>query len=204
VLRGLRVVGADEGFGPFPSAVDFRDVGRGSARDLVLEDTCDRPGPDEGAEYGVNVFHSRKVSVAGNDARGFSDAGLYVGQITSTGNGALSVHGNVSRGNNRGVIVEDSAGGRIVVKNNELNRNRAAGEGTPSGIFLHNADGVEIEGNAVNGDGEIGIHLDPNSDDNALHDNVVRDNPTNLLDEGSGNCGSGNRFGDSGNLLPPC
>jgi parallel beta-helix repeat protein len=196
-LRGLRVVGADEGFGPFPSEVDFSNVAFGRARDLVLRDTCD-------AEYGINVFDTGPVSLIGNEARGFSDAGLYVGGIEDTHGGAISVRGNETYGNNRGVIVEDSTGGRIVVRDNELHDNRAPGEGEPTGIWLHDSDGVRIVGNSITDSGELGIHLSVGSDANVLNDNVVRRNPTNLLDEGSGNCGSGNRFGSSGNVLPPC
>jgi parallel beta-helix repeat protein len=196
-LRHLRVVGADEGFGPFPAEVDFSGVSLGRARDLVLRDTCD-------AEYGINVFGTGPVSLINNRASGFSDAGLYVGGIEDTGAGAISVRGNDSFQNNRGIIVEDSAGGRIVLLGNEIHDNAAAGEGAPTGIWLHEADGVRLVENRVTESGELGIHISSGSDDNELNRNVVRRNPTNLLDEGSGNCGSGNRFGRSGNLLPPC
>jgi parallel beta-helix repeat protein len=196
-LRHLKVVGADEGFGPFPAEVDFGGVRTGRAGGLALRDTCD-------AEYGINVFDTGPVSLVNNRASGFSDAGLYVGSIEDTGNGSISLRGNDSFGNNRGIIVEESAGARIVLLRNRIYGNTEAGEGAPTGIWFHDADGVRAVENRVTGSGEFGIHLSPGSDGNKLNGNIARGNPTNLLDEGSGNCGSGNRFGDSGNLLPPC
>lgn len=198
-LRGLTVIGAEEGFGTPPLNVDFNGVGRGTARGLRARNTCG----DE-VEYGINIFGSRQVTVVNNVTRGFTDAGIYVGGISSTGNGSLVVHGNDTFGNNRGVIIEDSAGGRIVVRDNDIHDNTIAGHGPPSGVFLHNADGVIISDNSITGNGEIGVHLDENSDSNVLNDNEVSASPTPLLNEGSGNCGSGNDFGDAGNVLPPC
>lgn len=185
VLRRLHVVGSDESAGPFPSSVEFRRVRGGRVTDSLLRDTCD-------AEYGVNVFDSGAVTVRGNTARGFSDAGLYVGAITDTGNGTLRVADNETFHNNLGVIVEDSDGGRIVVEQNLIRDNTAPGEGTPSGIFVRNSDGVRFQGNAVVRNGELGIHLDPGSDRNRLFGNRIRANPRNVLDEGTGNCGRGN------------
>jgi parallel beta-helix repeat protein len=194
VLRRLEVVGADEGFGPFPSEVDFRGVASGRAESLVVRDTCD-------AEYGINVYLSREVDVDFNRGRGFSDAAIYIGGITNTGDGALRVVGNTVFSNNRGIIVEDSAGGRIRVLENMVRDNTASGEGDPSGIFLHNSDGVLLRANQTLRNGRYGVHLDPNSDLNRLFDNASLQNPGgNFRDEGSGNCGARN----SPNPFPPC
>ena len=199
LLRGLTVIGADEGFGSVPIGVDFNGVGRGSARDLTVKNTC-----GEEVEYGINVFGSERINIVGNRTRGFEDAGIYVGGITSTGNGALSIRDNNTFNNNRGIIVEDSAGGKIVVESNRIHDNDLAGLGPPTGIFLHNSDGVRIFDNDVSENGEIGIHLDGESDANVLTSNRVSGNPTNLLNEGSDNCGNGNTFGGAGNILPRC
>jgi nitrous oxidase accessory protein len=196
ILSRLKVVGADEGSGPFATEVDFNGVSTGRAWGLVVKDTCD-------AEYGINVFNTGSVQIKRNEARGgFSDAGIYVGGITDTQGGALRVRRNIAYGNNRGVIIEDTlAPTDVRVVDNRLNSNTLTpGEGPPSGIFLHRADGVLIYGNVVGHNGAYGIHLDPDSDGNVLIANAVFANPTNFLDEGGGNCGTGN----SGLSLPAC
>ena len=194
VLRRLAVVGADEGFGEFPSEVDFRGVAGGSARNLLVRDTCD-------AEYGINVFDSEAVDVSGNRGQGFSDSAIYVGGITHTNRGPVRVNGNSVHGNNRGIIVEDSAGGSVRLVENTAHDNKTAGEGVPSGIFLHNSDGIFLRGNRTYRNGVYGIHLDPNSDRNRLFENIAVANPgAGFFDEGNGNCGARNRP----DAFPPC
>ena len=196
ILRRLKVVGADEGFGPFPSEVDFNGVDTGRARGLIVKDTCD-------AEYGINVFDTGPIELLDNEARGgFSDAGFYIGGITDTRGGALRVRRNLAYGNNRGVIVEDTlAPTDVRVTANQLRSNTLTpGEGEASGLFLHRADGVLIFGNHVRSNGVYGIHLDPNSDGNVLLNNQLSGNPTNFFDQGAGNCGSGN----VGFSIPSC
>jgi len=205
-LDHLKVVGAAEGFGQFPSEVDFRGLARGTIHDLVIHDTCGYV-PD-GAEYGINVFNSGQVEVSGNRiAGGFSDAGIYIGGIVDTDGGRLLVTGNASYLNHQGVIVEDSGfNGIVVVSNNRIHHNSGNGvEGNRSGIFLHNSDKVRMRSNTIRNNGDFGIDIDPNSDDNRLFDNTVNSNPTDLENDGSGNCGSGNAFGSvSGNPLGGC
>ncbi len=194
VLRHLSVTGADEGHGSFPSEVDFSGIRSGRAADLRVYDTCD-------AEYGINVFGSREIDVVDNRGSGFSDSAIYIGGITTTGDGVLRVNRNEALGNNRGIIVEDSAGGDLRFKDNEVHDNSSAGEGEPSGIFVHNSDGVLFSGNRVHDNGKYGIHIDANSDGNRFFDNTVSGNPgANFFDEGSGNCGSGNHP----NPFPAC
>jgi parallel beta-helix repeat protein len=198
VLEHLAVRGAAEGFGAPSIAVNFAGVARGRANDLAVTETCGD------ADYGVNVFGSRRVTVSGSVARGYRDAGIYVGEISSTGGGVLAVRGNRTFANNRGIIIENISGGNVLVESNTVRRNTISGHGPPTGIFLHNSDDVQIFDNTVQANGDFGIHLDPDSDRNVLRSNVVSGNPTNLRDEGQGNCGSGNSFGDAGNVLPAC
>jgi parallel beta-helix repeat protein len=193
-FRGLKVVGAAEGFGPFPSAVNLIAIETGVIDDLVVRNTCGS------AEYGINVFQGGHIEITDNSAEGFHDAGVYVGAIQDTSRGPLIVAGNVASGNNRGVIVEDSFGVDIRVIDNELSDNGLSGVGTPSGIFVHNSDGTLIRENVTNRNGDYGIHLDGGSDNTLLVGNVAKGNGTsNFFDEGSGNCGSKNSF-----TLPAC
>lgn len=186
-LRWLKVVGADESAGGYSSAVDFTSVSGGSVRELKLVDTCD-------ALYGVNVFNTGPFTVRDSEAVGFSDAGIYVGGITDTGNGAVKVTGNSSHGNNRGLIVEDSGGlASITVKDNVFDHNRLVSEANRSGIQISNSNGVLIEDNVARHNAKYGIWLDAKSHDNRLFDNkFVHNDFMDALDEGTRNCGTGN------------
>lgn len=207
-LDHLKVVGAAENSdqGPFPSEVDTRGVGTGKIHDLVLHDTCGNTA--DGAEYGINVFNSGQVEVSDNQVTGgFSDAGIYIGGIVDTGGGQLRVINNASYLNHQGVIVEDSGfDGIVVVSNNNLHHNVGAGvEGSRAGIFLHRSSKVRMRNNIIRHNGDFGINLDPDSDNNRLFDNTVTSNPTDIVNDGSGNCGSGNTFSStSGNPLGNC
>jgi parallel beta-helix repeat protein len=197
LLRHLKVIGADDSFES--AEVDFSFQPSGTAKGLVVRDSCD-------ADYGINVFRGKAIHILDNRGSGFDDSGIYIGGILGTGGGALLVSGNHMHGSNRGLIVEDSDEFTdIKVLDNTLSENDIPpGEGAPSGIFVHNSDGVRFARNRLNGNGDgsegYGIHLDPNSDDNRLFDNRARGNDTrNLLDEGSGNCGAANSF-----AIAPC
>jgi parallel beta-helix repeat protein len=195
-LKHLKVVGADESAGPFPSEVDFRGVSGGIANDLVVRDTCD-------AEYGINAFDAGGVEIIGSRAVGFSDAGLYVGEIRS---GPVEVTGNESYGNNRGLIVENSespVANYIQVRDNEFHDNNIPGFTGPTGILINNSDGVVMQGNQVRSNAEFGLHLSPTSDRNVVTNNAIVGNPIDIRDQGTGNCGSGNSF-ETGDALPPC
>jgi parallel beta-helix repeat protein len=188
-LDGLKIVGSADAF-----TVNFINIGSGRVNDLRLVNTCGE------ALYGVNVYGRGAIRITGNDARGYRDAGYYVGSIGSTGKRTLLIRGNTASGNNRGVIVEDSAGVDIRVIDNVLNRNTIGGEGIPSGIFVHNSDGMLFKGNTTRRNGVYGIHVDATSDDNVLRGNTARGNGTaEFLDEGTGTCGSANSF-----PLPTC
>jgi parallel beta-helix repeat protein len=207
-LDHLKVVGAAEGFGQFPSEVDFRGMPTGTIHDLVIHDTCGNTA--DGAEYGINVFGGGQVEVSDNQITGgFSDAGIYIGGIVDTGGGFLRVVRNATYLNHQGIIVEDSgptASGIVQVAHNNIHHNTGNGvEGNRSGIFLHNSDRVRIRDNTVRNNGDFGVNLDPNSDNNRLFDNTITTNPTDLNNEGSANCGSGNTIGStSGNPLGAC
>jgi parallel beta-helix repeat protein len=207
-LDHLKIVGAAENSdqGPFPSEVDTRGVATGKLHDLVIHDTCGNVA--DGAEYGINVFNSGQVEVSNNQITGgFSDAGIYIGGIVDTGTGQLRVINNASYLNHQGVIVEDSGfDGIVVVSNNNIHHNNGAGvEGLENGIFLHNSDKVRMRDNTVRNNGDSGINIDPNSDNNRLFDNTITSNPTDVVNDGTGNCGSGNTFSStSGNPLGNC
>jgi nitrous oxidase accessory protein NosD len=189
-LRRLKVVGADEGHGSFPSAVFFTGVRRGRAQALRVRDTCD-------AEYGINLFGTGPVKVIGNTARGFDDSGVYVGGIADTGNGRLLVKGNDLFRNSRGAIVEDTdRAADVRLAGNRLHDNTIVGsEGPSDGVFLHNGDGIRLVRNHSDDNGAHGYHADPNSDDNVFIDNTASGNASGpFLDEGTGNCGDGNTF----------
>jgi nitrous oxidase accessory protein NosD len=203
----LKVVGAAENSsGLYPSEVDVEFVSTGTIHDVVVHDTCG--GTGTGAEYGINVFDSGPVEVSDNRAgAGFSDAGIYIGGITDTGTGALRVVRNATFLNHQGIIIENSAGGRIQVGHNDSHDNTIPGVETEegAGIFIHNSDGVGIRANTVKSNGDIGVNIDSPSDHNRLIDNVITGNPLDLNNRGSANCGSGNTIGTrAGNPLVPC
>lgn len=189
-LKGLKVIGA----GPH-AEVDFLSVASGRTHNLRLRNTCD-------TEYGINVFGSGALTITANRATGFTDAGIYIGDITNTQGGTLLASGNETDGNNKGIIVEFSAGGDILVENNEVHDNTLAGIGESVGIFVFDSDGARLIGNRVRNNGSVGVHLTTNSNGNVINDNEITGNPTDVRDEGSGNCGSGNTFSTGGPLAP--
>jgi parallel beta-helix repeat protein len=160
-----------------------------------------------GTEYLPGSFAGGCSNADNKITGGFSDAGIYIGGIVDTGTGQLQVINNASYLNHQGVIVEDFGfSGIVVVSNNNIHHNIGAGvEGNRSGIFLYNGDKVRMRNNTIRNNGDFGINLDPNSDNNRLFDNTVNSNPTDLENDGTGNCGSGNSFGStSGNPLGSC
>jgi parallel beta-helix repeat protein len=205
-LDHLKVVGAGENTsqGPYPSEVDMRDVRSGTVHDVFVRDTC---GLQRGAEYGVNVFNSGPVEVTDVIAGGgFSDAGIYIGGITDTGGEALLVARNYAFNNHQGIIIENSSGGLIQVAHNRVNDNAGPGtEGSRAGIFLNNSDRVRLRDNTVRDNGEFGVNISPGSDHNFLFENTITGNPTDVNNQGSANCGSGNTFSTSaGTPLSNC
>jgi nitrous oxidase accessory protein len=193
VLERLRIVGATDSFDA-GREIDFRGAASGIMEDLRLRDTCD-------SEYGVNLVESGAVSVLNSRARGFSDAGIYVGEISDTGGGTLLVSGNETDGNNKGIIVEASTGS-ISVVGNKVHHNTLPGVGEQVGIFVNGSDGVTIAGNSVRRNGSVGIHLTAEANGNVLNDNSITRNPLDIRNEGAGNCGSGNSFSTGGPLSP--
>jgi parallel beta-helix repeat protein len=187
-LKGMKIVGGRE----FAN-VDFSGVPNGRAHDLKLRNTCE-------TEYGINVFASGAVTVTNNSAAGFTDAGIYVGEITSTPNGTLAVGHNTTFGNNKGIIVEFSAGGDIAVFKNQIRDNDIPGVGEQVGLFVFDSDGVHIDANRIRSNGQAGLVLTPGSDNNSINDNEITANPLDVRNEGAGNCGSGNVYSTGGPL----
>lgn len=190
VLEDFKVVGASDNVSS--AEVNFEGIERGTAHDLVVRDTCGG-GPSDGAGYGVNVYNAERIRVEGVNAKGFSDAGVYIGLITSTGSGQLEVRENETFGNNMGIIIEEvEPDADVVVANNDTHDNG-------KGIFVHVSDAVSFTNNDIV-DNALGIHIDSGSDDNVFTNNTLTDNDDDLDDEGSGNCGSGN----SPEIFDPC
>jgi parallel beta-helix repeat protein len=194
-LAHLKVIGATD----LPSAgreVDFSRVATGTMTDLRARDTCD-------AEYGLNVNATGPVSMIGNRATGFSDGGIYVGDIVDTLGGTLLVEGNQADGNNKGIIVENSNGGDILIQENDLHDNTLPALRDQVGIYISRSDAVRVVGNTVTGSGHFGVQLTEDSDGNLVEGNTITGNPIDILNQGTGNCGSGNAF-STGDALPPC
>jgi parallel beta-helix repeat protein len=191
-LKRLKVVGAATA-----TEVDFNGVSGGRVDDLVVRDTCD-------AEYGINVFDAGPMEIVDSRATGFDDAGFYIGQITSTPGGAIRLRRSESYANLRGLIVENSAGGQIVVRRNDFHHNNISiPPALPTGILITNSDGVRVAQNEIADNARFGLHLTADSDRNLIDGNVFLDNPVDVSNEGTGNCGSGNAF-ETGDALPPC
>jgi parallel beta-helix repeat protein len=181
-LKGLKVEGAREGGGT--AAVNFIGIEKGTVDDLVVRDTCGG-GPGSGAQYGVNVYQSEKLSITDVNGKGFSDAAIYIGAITDTGNGELVVAESNTHGNNQGIIIEDTTpDADVSVEDNHT-------EDNGRGIFVNNSQQVELSGNEIV-DNATGVEIDAQSEDNVFTDNVFTGNGTDLVDNGTGNCGSGN------------
>jgi nitrous oxidase accessory protein NosD len=190
-LRGLRILGGRE----FAN-IDFSGVATGRAHDLRLRNTCDE------TEYGINAFATGSLSITNNRASGFTDAGIYVGAISSTPGGPLFVGDNETVGNNKGVIVEFSAGGEVVGFSNEIDENAIPGIGEQVGLFINDSDGVRIASNRIRANGQTRLVLTPNADNNLITDNEITGNPVDVRNEGLANCGSGNTFATGGPLGP--
>jgi parallel beta-helix repeat protein len=162
--------------------VDFAFVSKGAIGSVTLKDTCGE------AEYGVNLFQTGPVQVVGNTAKGFDDAGVYVGGIIDTGDGQLLVWDNEVYDSNRGIIVEDSFNVDILVYANNLHDN------VTSGIHLTNTDGIAVRNNFAMDNGVYGIDLDSNSDNNKVVRNTAWGNQFDLANAGQGNCFKRNKY----------
>jgi parallel beta-helix repeat protein len=199
-LNRFAVTGAaDAVAGQYGGAeINFIEEGRGSARNLRLEASCDA------TQYGINVFDTGDVTTSGNRIGGYLDAAIYVGGIRDP-EATIAVRENVVRDNNHGILIEDSLSQpQITVAFNEARRNEAGP--SSSGIYIRNSDGVRISGNGSSDSGFAGFWLDGNSDFNSLIGNSAGGSGTaDLQNDGEGNCGVGNFFGtQAGNPLGAC
>lgn len=190
VLRGLRVQGADGGVS---YAVDFRGVASGAARGLITKDTCGN------AFYGINVFQTGPVRVVGNRSFGFhEDAAIYVGSIANyPGDARILVQDNEAFDSDKGIIIEETVRGTVRVEGNKVHDNDT------TGIWLNDADGVQVRLNSVTDNGPKGIHLGAQSDDNSIRDNTVSGHVLDLDDDGSDNCWRDNTYTTSDPMPPP-
>jgi parallel beta-helix repeat protein len=173
-LDGLRVVGAG---GFVPIEINFSGVDSGRVVNSSVEDTCGN------AEYGVNVFDGGSMTISRVTATGFADAGIYIGLVMSTPRGPLVVSNNESFGNDRGIIVENSWGGKILVTGNYLPDNDT------TGIWITNSDGVRVIRNRAFDNVLTGIELDSFSDSTLVRRNIAQGHTYDLSNEGGvGNC----------------
>ena len=196
-LRHLKVKGARRGPGD-GYAVNLIGVASGTLRDLVLRESCNA----NPAYYGVNVFDTGALEITEVKATGgFVDAGIYVGSIADVGARAFLVARNEAFGNNVGILMEDSGPeANFLVRANRVHDNDLPGLSDPAGILVRRSDGGVYTKNRANGNGDYGIHLDPDSEGNRLTENRAFGNGiANFFDQGSGNCGSANSF-----PIPPC
>ena len=196
-LRHLKMKGARSGPG-FGYTVNVVGVSSVILQGLVLKESCD----GSRAYYGVNVFDTGALEIRGSTAAGgYADAGIYVGGIGDLGSHRLLVRNNEVFGNNVGILIEDS----VPAANISVFANRAHGNDAPgltdrqAGILVRRSDGGRYVGNRVHRNGDYGIHLlddfGNSSDENVLRRNRARRNGgRNFLDQGVGNCGSGNSF----------
>jgi parallel beta-helix repeat protein len=192
-IDGLRVRGGTY------YEVDFSGVAGGTIMRSIVRDTCN-------ALYGVNVFFtSGTITVTGNGATGFADAGIYVGEIMNT-SATVAVAGNYSTMSNRGIIMENIvAASNVTVTDNRTWRNRAAGiNAINAGIYLHNADGLTVDGNTVANNRHRGIEVDAGSSGNVVTNNTISGHTYDLSNLGTGNCFSGNTYTTSNGSLPAC
>jgi len=183
MVKNLHVQGGQQ------IGVDIENHSRVTVQDVTIQNTCASP------EYGINVFRSTRVRLAGNSARGFSDAGIYIGGTPADGD-VRALHNECSA-SHRGLLVEDAVEGRrgVTLQSNSSHDNFG-------GIFLHNSDGVRIIRNLVAGNSQSGIEADPTSDDNLITNNTISGSPSDVVDDGSGNCWKHNAFGTGS--VPPC
>jgi hypothetical protein len=153
----------------------------------------------DGIEVSGNSFHVKiaRVVVEENPGAGFRFSGLPLGA-----NVKLQL-GNADH-NNVGVLVENSANGAALAKSRIVLKGIGILQNTAAGIRLVNSDGVAIRSNGLtggSGSGLVGIDIDANSNRNLIQSNTWADGGTNtpFVDNGTGNCGSGNNF-----TVPPC
>jgi parallel beta-helix repeat protein len=195
-LRHLKVKGARSGAGN-GYTVNLVGIESGTFSDLLVKETCDA----NPAYYGVNVAQSGALTITEVTAEGgFIDAGIYVGSIGDVGPKPFRISDNLTRGNNVGILIEDSVPeANIVVRDNRTIGNDVPGLSAPAGILVRRSDGGRYIDNVANRNGDYGIHLlddgGNTSDDNVLNGNAaINSGVADFFDEGTGNCGSGNSF----------
>ena len=172
-------------------AIDVENVERVTVTNVGMRETCGGI-----AQYGINVFQSRRVKISRSSGEDFADAAIYIGGIPD--NGRVRVLGNlIQGGNRRAIIVEDSPPRSVSVVRNQIN----PGNGT--GILLHNSDGLVLKRNQVGGCTVSGIELDATSDGNFLVANTSLGSPADAVDSGTGNVWSCSNAFVTGNV-PLC
>jgi hypothetical protein len=181
---------------------DVQLKGGGAAGGVILVDPSRHPlcgTEQDGIEVSGNSFHVKiaRVGVGANPGVGFRFSGLPLGANVKLQRGSADV-------NNIGVLVENSANGAALARAGIVLKDMSILQDTAAGIRLVNSDGVAIRSNGLtggSGSGLVGIDIDANSNRNLIQSNTWADGGTNtpFVDNGTGNCGSGNNF-----AVPPC
>ena len=168
---------------------------------IILVDPPSHPlcgTEQDGIEVSGTSFHVKiSKTVVSESPVGFRFSGLPIGAIVKL------QRGNADR-NNIGVLVENSAKGAALARAGIVLKAMSMLQDTAAGIRLVNSDGVAIRSDALtggSGSGLVGIDIDANSNRNLIQSNMWADSGTNtpFVDNGTGNCGSGNNF-----TVPAC
>ncbi len=144
----------------------------------------------------INVVASTRVKIDGSWAIGFSVPGTAIRLSAIPENGKVRVRRSLGGDHDIGILIEDSAPGSVLVTGSYANY------GIGTGILLRNSDGIVLTRNRVVANANNGIELDATSDGNRIIGNVVRENATDVVDAGTGNCWTNNSFATGS--VPPC
>lgn len=153
------------------------------------------PGNIVGIDVGLHIkgtLPGAKITIAGS-------RGATTGNDVA-GNGASGV----------AVLLEDVASDLGEYGGARVRLHRLGAQGRGGGIRFVNSDGVVVDGNIVvggtsGGAAAPGLELDGTSDNNKIDRNylLARAGGPAVVDNGTGNCGTGNSFDPSG-TLPAC
>jgi parallel beta-helix repeat protein len=178
VIAGLRVTGGTV------YGVDIQNRDHIFVNNVVVTGTC------PGVLYGINVYQSTRIKLLRNRTTNFADAGIYVGAIPV--GGRVRMLDNISNGNVRGILLEDSPfGSRLIARRNVVDSNT-------DGIFLNNTAGASVTRSYLTLNSGNGIWLNASSSDNRLRGNDISSSGgQDALDEGTSNCWQGNSCEDT-------
>ncbi len=158
------------------------------------------------ATYAVRIDGSSRVTMTGGIMSGGQAAAIRISQIPEEGRVVLRRVWAWSAP--VGFLLEDIAvparrRDAFLLKNVETNF-------TDTGVLMRNVAGVRLSASGIYNSRVVGIHLDPTATGNAMLRNLVwppfepPPGAVDVLDEGSGNCWSRNRFTTGAVVQGPC